>query len=80
MRQKTIPRSARRARDLVRDIEFGWEKAWGVAALDIGQTVCVKNRAVVAVEAMEGTDRAITRAAEIAGPGLVVVKVSRPEP
>ncbi len=63
---------------LARDIEFGWEKAWGVAALDIGQTVCVKNRAVVAVEAMEGTDGAITRAAEIAGPGLVVVKVSRP--
>ncbi|HSQ35787.1 MAG TPA: UDP-2,3-diacylglucosamine diphosphatase LpxI [Candidatus Binatia bacterium] len=64
--------------NLARDIEFGWEKAWGIAALDIGQTVCVKNRAVVAAEAMEGTDRAITRAAEIAGPGLVVVKVSRP--
>jgi DUF1009 family protein len=63
---------------LARDIEFGWEKAWGIAALDIGQTVCVKNRAVVAVEAMEGTDRAIARAAEIAGPGLVVIKVSRP--
>jgi len=65
-------------KDLARDIEFGWQKAWGIAALDIGQTVCVKNRAVVAVEAMEGTDRAIARAAEIAGPGLVVVKVSRP--
>ena len=64
--------------NLARDIEFGWEKAWGIAALDIGQTVCVKNRAVVAVEAMEGTDRAIRRAAEIAGPGLVVIKVSRP--
>jgi DUF1009 family protein len=63
---------------LALDIEFGWEKAWGIAALDIGQTVCVKHRAVVAVEAMEGTDRAITRAAEIAGPGLVVIKVSRP--
>jgi DUF1009 family protein len=63
---------------LTRDIEFAWEKAWGIAALDIGQTVCVKNRAVVAVEAMEGTDRAIRRAAEIAGAGLVVAKVSRP--
>jgi len=60
------------------DIEFAWEKAWGLAALDIGQTVCIKNRAVVAVEAMEGTDQAITRAAGIAGPGLVVAKVSRP--
>jgi DUF1009 family protein len=65
-------------KSLALDIEFGWQKAWGIAALDIGQTVCVKNRAVVAVEAMEGTDRAILRAAEIAGPGLVVIKVSRP--
>ena len=63
---------------LARDIEFAWEKAWGIAALDIGQTVCVKDRAVVAVEAMEGTDRAIARGGEIAGPGLVVAKVSRP--
>ena len=40
--------------------------------------MCVKNRAVVAVEAMEGTDQAIVRAAAIAGAGLVVAKVSRP--
>jgi UDP-2,3-diacylglucosamine hydrolase len=64
---------------LARDIEFAWDKAWGIAALDIGQTVCVKNRAVVAVEAMEGTDDAIMRAARIAGTGLVVAKVSRPK-
>jgi len=63
---------------LAGDIEFAWEKAWGIATLDIGQTLCVKSRAVVAVEAMEGTDRAIERAAAIAGPGLVVAKVSRP--
>jgi DUF1009 family protein len=63
---------------LAADIEFAWEKAWGLAALDIGQTVCVKERAVVAVEAMEGTDRTIARAGEIAGPGLVAAKVSRP--
>jgi len=63
---------------LARDIAFAWEKAWGIAALDIGQTVCVKDRAVVAVEAMEGTDRAIERAAAIAGSGMVVAKVSRP--
>lgn len=60
------------------EIDFAWQKAWGLARLDIGQTVCVKNRAVVAVEAMEGTDRAIERAAAISGPGLVVAKVSRP--
>ena len=63
---------------LAENIDFAWEKAWGIAALDIGQTVCVKGRAVVAVEAMEGTDEAIGRAGRIAGPGLVVVKVSRP--
>ncbi len=63
---------------LASDIEFAWEKAWGIAGLDIGQTVCVRGRAVVAVEAMEGTDRAIARAGKIAGPGLVVAKVSRP--
>lgn len=60
------------------DIDFAWEKAWALAGQDIGQTVCVKGRAVVAVEAMEGTDRAIERAGALAGPGLVVAKVSRP--
>ncbi len=68
----------RLTRALREDIDFAWEKAWGVANLDIGQTVCVKGRAVVAVEGMEGTDRAIERAMAIAGPGLVVAKVSRP--
>lgn len=68
-------RPGRAVRD---DIEFAWGKAWGLAGLDIGQTVCVRGRAVVAVEAMEGTDRAIARAGKIAGPGLVVAKVSRP--
>ncbi len=68
----------RLTKTLQRDIEFAWEKAWGIAGLDIGQTVCVKGRAVVAVEAMEGTDQAIARAGKIAGPGLVVAKVSRP--
>ncbi|MBN2346195.1 MAG: UDP-2,3-diacylglucosamine diphosphatase LpxI [Candidatus Aminicenantes bacterium] len=68
----------RLAKALAADIEFAWEKSWGIAGLDIGQTVCVKGRAVVAVEAMEGTDEVIRRAAAIAGPGLVVAKVSRP--
>ncbi len=63
---------------LAGDIEFAWEKAWGIATLDIGQTLCVKGRAVVAVEGMEGTDSTIERAAAIAGAGLVVAKVSRP--
>jgi DUF1009 family protein len=50
----------------------------GVAGLDVGQTVIVKDHAVVAVEAMEGTDAAIARAGALAGPGTRVVKVAKP--
>jgi len=49
-----------------------------VAALDIGQTIAVKDAAVVAVEAMEGTDAVIARAGSLAGPGVRVVKVAKP--
>ncbi len=62
------------------DIAFGREMAKKIAGLDIGQTVVVADRAVVAVEAMEGTDRAIERAATLSnGKRLVVVKVSKPK-
>jgi DUF1009 family protein len=62
------------------DIEYGRRLAREVARLDIGQTVVVADRACVAVEAMEGTDETIRRAARLAnGRPLVVVKVSRPE-
>jgi UDP-2,3-diacylglucosamine hydrolase len=61
------------------DIDYGLRAAREIARLDIGQTVVVKDRAIIAVEAMEGTDAAIRRAAEICGrPGLAVVKVSKP--
>ena len=49
-----------------------------IAGLDIGQTVVVKHQAVVAVEAMEGTDETIARAGGLAGSGTVVVKVAKP--
>jgi len=49
-----------------------------IAALDIGQTVAVKHQAVVAVEAMEGTDDVIGRAGYLAGPGVRIVKVAKP--
>ncbi|MCL5669922.1 MAG: UDP-2,3-diacylglucosamine diphosphatase LpxI [Acidobacteria bacterium] len=62
------------------DIAYGREIAKKIAALDIGQTVVVAERACVAVEAMEGTDAAIERAAKLSnGRRLVVVKVSKPE-
>ena len=49
-----------------------------IAGLDIGQTVAVKQAAVVAVEAMEGTDAVIARAGDLAGPGVTIVKVAKP--
>lgn len=61
-----------------RDIEFGFKMAKEIGSLDIGQTVVVKDRAVMAVEAIEGTDEAIMRGGTLAGEGAVVVKVSRP--
>ena len=60
------------------DLEFGYRIADAVARLDVGQTIVVKDRAVVAVEAMEGTDEVIARAAHLAGPGVRVVKVAKP--
>jgi DUF1009 family protein len=50
-----------------------------IAGLDIGQTIVVKAKAVVAVEAMEGTDHVIARAGELAGAGTRVVKVAKPK-
>jgi DUF1009 family protein len=60
------------------DLEFGYRMADAVAGLDIGQTIAVKDRAVVAVEAMEGTDEVIARAGRLAGPGVRIVKVAKP--
>ncbi len=60
------------------DLQLGYRMADAIAALDIGQTIVVKDRAVVAVEAMEGTDEVIDRAARLAGPGICVVKVAKP--
>jgi DUF1009 family protein len=61
------------------DIEFGLPLARQVAGHDIGQTVIVKDKTVVAVEAMEGTDACIRRAGQVAGPGCVAIKVARPK-
>jgi DUF1009 family protein len=61
------------------DMSYGRTIAGAIAALDLGQTVVVRDGACVAIEAMEGTDETIERAARIAaGSPLVVVKVSKP--
>ena len=64
--------------DETRDIEYGERVARVLAGMDLGQTVAVKDRAAVALEAMEGTDEVIRRAGGIAGVGVVVVKVAKP--
>jgi DUF1009 family protein len=60
------------------DLEFGYRVADTIAGLDIGQTIAVKSGAVVAVEAMEGTDAVIARAGHLAGRGVRIVKVAKP--
>lgn len=60
-------------------VEYGVLIASELGRLDLGQTVVVKDRAVVALEAMEGTDEAVARGARIAGPGVVVVKMAKPK-
>jgi DUF1009 family protein len=63
-----------------KDIEFGWELAKHMGALDVGQSVCVKDRAVLAVEAIEGTDACILRAGELCKKrGFTIVKVAKPQ-
>jgi DUF1009 family protein len=62
-----------------RDAAFGWRVARALGEHDIGQSVVVRDGAVVAVEAIEGTDATLARAGELApGGGLVVVKVTKP--
>lgn len=62
------------------DVDFGWQLAKGMGQLDVGQTVVVKGQAVLAVEAVEGTDQCIRRAGRLcpAG-GFTVIKVAKPQ-
>jgi UDP-2,3-diacylglucosamine hydrolase len=61
-----------------RDLAFGYGIADAIARLDVGQTIAVKSAAVVAIEAMEGTDAVIARAGQLAGAGVRIVKVAKP--
>lgn len=60
------------------DIDFGITLAKQMGGLDVGQTVVIKGKAIVAIEAMEGTDRCILRGGAIAREGSVIVKMSKP--
>ena len=62
-----------------RDVLFGWEIAKQMGQIDIGQSVCIKNQTVLAVEAIEGTDKCIRRAGQLCrSGGFTVVKVAKP--
>ena len=70
----------RLSRSQQKDVEFGWELAKEMGRLDVGQTVAVKGRAVLAVEAVEGTDDCIRRAGALCRKnGFTVVKVAKPQ-
>ena len=60
------------------DIAFGWPVAKAIGGLDVGQTVIVQGRAVLALEAVEGTDEAVKRGCALGEPGATVVKVAKP--
>jgi hypothetical protein len=60
------------------DITFGWQVVKELGRLDIGQCVVVRNRTVLSLEAMEGTDETILRGGRLAREKAVVVKVSKP--
>ncbi len=63
----------------LKDIEFGINIAKLMGGIDIGQTVVIKEKAIVAIEAMEGTDRTIERGGRIAHQGAVIIKQSKPK-
>ncbi|RME65885.1 MAG: LpxI family protein, partial [Nitrospirae bacterium] len=77
--KKGIYTKRKPTKDELKDIAFGFRIAKEIGRLDIGQTVVVKSLAVMAVEAIEGTDEAILRGGRLAGDGAVVVKVSKPQ-
>ena len=63
-----------------KDIQFGWELAKEMGRLDVGQSVAIKDRAALAIEAIEGTDECIRRAGQLCRTGgFVVVKVAKPQ-
>jgi len=63
----------------LKDIAFGFDHAKAVAGLDIGQTIVVQDQAVLAVEAIEGTDEAIKRGGRLGSGKAVVIKVAKPD-
>jgi UDP-2,3-diacylglucosamine hydrolase len=61
------------------DIDYGLELARGIAHFDLGQTIVIRSKACVAIEAMEGTDETVRRAGRLVKRGLTVVKLAKPD-
>ncbi len=76
--QKGVLSKRKPTREEMEDVEFGWRLAKEIAGLDIGQTVVVKKKAILAVEAIEGTDEAILRGGALGRGKATVVKVAKP--
>ena len=64
--------------EMLADVEYGYKIAKEMGALDIGQSVVIKNKMIMAIEAIEGTDKCIKRGCKLGKKGSVVVKVSKP--
>lgn len=77
--KKAVLTKSEPTKEQYQDIEFAKPIIKKIAEMKIGQTIVVKDKAVLAIEAMEGTDEAIRRGAKIAGCGAVVVKMSSPK-
>lgn len=78
MPEKGLIAGKKLSSDENKDVEFGYKIAKGIAGFDIGQTVVVKDRSVLAVESVEGTDACIRRAFSLGGENSIVVKVAKP--
>jgi DUF1009 family protein len=76
---KSVLTSREPSKDELNDIEYGRTIASQLAGLEIGQTVAVKDKTVVAIEAVEGTDDTIKRAGALSKIGFTVVKMARPK-
>lgn len=75
---KGVLTSLKPTEEQIRDIEYGYEVAKQIGDIDVGQSVVIKNKMILAIEAIEGTDKAIERGGKLGKKGSVVVKVSKP--
>jgi DUF1009 family protein len=76
--QKGLISGKKLSTDESEDVKFGYKIAKGIAGFDIGQTVVVKDKSVLSVESVEGTDECIKRAYRFGGENSIVVKVAKP--